>query len=118
MLNAILAARDPDEVEVLDADLAATPPFAGLRVRDEGTLACSFADGTKPYLVHHHVVRPWLEQTEHGVYSRLLRRLLVREDVAIRVDPSALPEWLRTGAKAWAKRVSHDVRARLRNGRG
>ena len=61
---------------------------------------------------------PWLEPTEHGVYSRLLRRLLVRDDVAIRVDPSALPAGLRTGAEGGAKRVSHDVRARLRNGRG
>ena len=115
VLNAILATGDEAErVEVLEARLAPTPPFPGLRVRDVATLACAYADGTEPYLVHHHVARPWLEQTEHGVYTRLLRRLLLRDDVAIRVDEREIPEWLRSGARAWARRVRHDARARLR----
>ena len=118
VLNAILATRgDEARVEALDARLAATPPFAGLRVADERTLACGYEDGTEPFLVHHHVVRPWLEQTEHGVYSRLLRRLLVRDDVAIRVPEPDVPAWLRTGPRAWALRARHDLRARLRRAR-
>ena len=115
VLNAILATREDDgRVEVLDARLAATPPFEGLSVRDEGSLACAFADGTEPFLVHHHVVRPWLEQTEHGVYSRLLRRLLIADDVAIQVGEERIPEWLRSGPRAWAKRARHDTRERFR----
>jgi hypothetical protein len=119
VLNAILATREHDgRVHILDARLAATPPFEGLEVRDLTTLRCAFEDGTEPYLVHHHVVRPWLEQTEHGVYSRLLRRLLLGEDVAIRVPEQSLPPWLRSGARAWGMRAAHDARARLRRARG
>ncbi len=115
VLNAILATReDGDAVRVHDARLAATPPFEGLQVRDERTLRCSYADGAEPFLVHHHIVRPWLEQTEHGVYSRLLRRLLVGDDVAIRVGEDRVPAWLRSGPRAWALRTRHDLRERFR----
>lgn len=115
VLNAILATRiDPERVVVHDARLSATPPFAGLRVVDEASLSCAYDDGIEPYLVHHHVVRPWLEPTYHGVYSRLLRRLLLSDDVAIRVREEQLPSWLRTGALAWAERQRINARERFR----
>jgi hypothetical protein len=114
VLNAILATRGGDGVVVLEERLAATPPFEGLRIRDERGLACEYEDGAEPYLVHHHVVRPWLEQTEHGVYSRLLRRLLVGGDVAIRVPEADVAPWLRSGPRAWAMRARHDLRERMR----
>lgn len=115
VLNAILAARvDPDRVEVLDARLSATPPFAGLKLRDAASLHCTYADGAEPYLIHHHVVRPWLEPTYDGVYSRLLRRLLLGGDVAIPLSERELPRWLRRGARAWAARLRINARERLR----
>jgi hypothetical protein len=115
VLNAILASRlDPDRVEVLESRLTATPPFAGLRLVDERTLRCGYADGAEPYLVHHHVIRPWLEPTHDGIYSRLLRRLLLADDVPIRLDPAELPLWLRTGPLAWARRQEINARERFR----
>ncbi len=84
---------------MLDQRLAPTPPFYGLQPdRAERTLRCAYGDAVEPYLVHHHSVKPWLEPTHHGVYSQLLRRLLIGDDLAIRV-----PE--RAGAAAAAKRA-------------
>jgi hypothetical protein len=115
VLNAILSTRvDPDRVLVCEARLSATPPFAGLKVADEVSLRCAYADGAEPYLVHHHVVRPWLEPTYHGVYSQLLRRLLLGDDVAIRLPEDRLPRWLRTGLLAWAERMRINARERFR----
>jgi hypothetical protein len=115
VLNALLATRvEADRVVVLDGRLAATPPFEGLRLRDEVSLRCSYADGEMPFLVHHHGVLPWLEPTHDGVYSRLLRRLLLSDDVPIRIEESRLPVWLRTGARAWATRMRINARERFR----
>ena len=115
VLNAILATRvEPDRLDALDSRLAPTPPFRGLAVTDEETLRCSYPDGAEPFLVHHHVVRPWLEPTHHGVYSRLLRRLLIGDDVAIRVPEETIPLWLRSGPRAWAERLRINLGERLR----
>jgi hypothetical protein len=115
VLNAILSTRiESDGLEALEARLAPTPPFTGLRLDDERTLRCSYSDGAEPFFVHHHVVRPWLEPTHHGVYSRLLRRLLISDDVAISVPEDAIAPWLRSGPRAWARRISINARERLR----
>jgi hypothetical protein len=115
VLNAILATRVPEErVEVLPDRLAATPPFAGLRVADERSLRCRYEDGTEPFFVHHFAVKPWLEPTHHGVYSRLLRRLLVGPDLAIRLPAGDVPAHLRKGPGAWARRARVNARERIR----
>jgi hypothetical protein len=115
VLNAVLAAKvEPDRVAILDGRLSATPPFEGLRLDDTIALRCSYADGEMPFLVHHHGARPWLEPTHDGVYSRLLRRLLLSDDVAIRIEEGQLPVWLRTGARAWARRLRINARERFR----
>jgi hypothetical protein len=106
LLNAILATRvDPDRVVELEDRLEAVPPFAGLRVIDEGSLRCAYADGTRPYMVHHFLpVKPWLESTMPGVYTQLLVRLLGGSDVAIQVPRRELPLHLRPGLRAGAER--------------
>jgi hypothetical protein len=116
VLNAILASQvDEDRIEALDARLAPTPPFAGLTVVDPRSLRCAYAeDGTEPFLVHHHGVKPWLEPTHDGVYSRLLRRLLVGPDLAIRVPQRRIPLRFRRGALAYAERKRVDAREQLR----
>ena len=114
VLNGLLAARGDDRVRALEARLSATPPFDGLAIRDEGALRCSYADGTEPFLVHHHVVKPWLEPTHHGVYSRLLRRLLIGDGLAIRPPVEEVPPHLRRGSRAWATRTRVNARERLR----
>jgi hypothetical protein len=115
LLNAVLATRvDPARVVELEGRLLAFPPFTGLRIVDEASLRCAYPDGTEPYAVHHWNAKPWLEPTHHGVYSRLLRRLLVGPDVAIRVPPDLIPLRLRTGPLAWADRTRFNARERLR----
>jgi hypothetical protein len=82
-------------------------------VLDERRLRCAYTDGTEPYLLHHYTVKPWLELTLDGVYSRLLRRLLGGDDVAIRPSPQSLPRQLRTGYLGAAVRHRGDGRGRL-----
>ena len=115
VFNAVLATRiEPDRIEALEARLSPTPPFAGLKLADERTLRCAYADGVEPYLVHHHVAKPWLERTHHGVYSQLLRRLLISDDVAIRVPQEQIPLRLRSGLRAYAERKRINARERFR----
>ncbi len=114
-VNAVLAARaEADQVVAFDPRLSASPPFAGLRVVDERTLRCQYEDRVEPYVVHHWLAKPWLEPTHHGVYSRLLRRLLVGDDVAIRVPEDEIPLRFRRGLRAYAERKRVNARERFR----
>jgi hypothetical protein len=115
VLNAILASRvDADRVVALDQRLAPLPPFRGLRIVDERSLRCASDDGIEPYVIHHWLVKPWLEPTHHGVYSRLLRRLLIGDDVAIRVPGEQVPRRFRSGLRAYAERKRINAAQRLR----
>jgi hypothetical protein len=115
VLNAILAARvSAERTVVLDPRLAPVPPFEGLSVADERTLRCAYDDGVEPYVVHHFIVKPWIEPTHHGVYSQLLRRLLTADDVAIRVPEGMIPLRLRRGPLAYAERMRVNARERIR----
>ena len=106
LLNAILATSvDPNRVDTLEARLSATPPFRGLRIQDAGRLACAYRDGVSPWVVHQFARKPWLEATYDGVYSRLLRRLLVGDRLAIRVPDDHVPPHLREGARARLRRA-------------
>jgi hypothetical protein len=126
LLNAILAARvdGPRVVEVEDR-LEAVVPYTGLSLTDEDALRCSYDDGTEPYVVHHFMpIKPWLEPTIPGVYSRLLARLLRGRNLELRVPDSELPAHLRPGlvaaARSW-RRGGLGARlraARARRGRG
>jgi hypothetical protein len=105
VLNAVIAARvEPEDVEVLDPRLVPVPPFRRLRIADLDTLRCRFDDGLEPYVIHHFIVKPWLEPVYHSVYSRLLSRLLLGDDVAIRVPREELPLRLRDGLLAGLER--------------
>jgi hypothetical protein len=115
VLNAVLSSRiERERVVALDYRLSPTPPFEGLRVIDESGLRCSYDDGTEPYVIHHYAVKPWLEPTHHGVYSRLLRRCLVGAGLRIEVPESQLPRRMRTGILAFAERKRVNARERLR----
>jgi hypothetical protein len=115
LINAAICARaDDGQVIVFDPRLSASPPFTGLRVTDERTLRCAYADGVEPYVVHHWLAKPWLEPTHHGVYSQLLRRLLVGEGLAVRVPERLIPLRFRAGLRAYAERTRINVRERFR----
>jgi hypothetical protein len=107
VLNGIVAGLPDDEVEILEHRLAPFPPFSGLEV-DEATLRCSYADGVEAFALHHILHKPWLAPTRWGAYSRLLVRLLLADDVVLRLEPHELPLRLRPGPVGWLeKRRSH-----------
>ncbi len=101
-LNAVLMSEISEEALALLPD-EQRPTFKGSRVkvRDLRTLSCTYngvstrllhADGTrKPWLV-----RSWFQVRNHA-YVRLLRRLILGADVALRVPAEDLPIWLRSG---------------------
>ena len=110
VINAVVRSRlDPSRVVAYDARLAPIPPFAGLRLEDARALSCRYADGVEPLLLHHASRKPWLVRMRANVYSHLLTRLLLADDVELRLDPEALPMRLRDGPAAGAARLATDV---------
>jgi hypothetical protein len=115
VLNAILATRvEADRIVALENRLVPNPPFRGLRVVDETMLRCAYRDGTEPYVIHQYVRKPWLEPTYHGVYSRLLTRLLTGADIAIRLRQEEVPLRLREGLRAQVERARVNAKDFLR----
>jgi hypothetical protein len=106
IVNALLAADfTDDEILMLEHRLAPHPPFPGLRLEDEVGLVCRYADGARPFMLHHILAKPWLAATRTTIYSRLLTRLLLGADVAVRLEPEELPLRLREGRLAAADRM-------------
>jgi hypothetical protein len=118
VLNAVLATEvEPDRLEVLPRRAEAITPFTGLGVMDTLTLRCSYEDGDEPYAVHQFLpTKPWLEPTGPGVYSTLLRRLLLGRDVAVRVPRREIPAHVRNDLVRRAGRLASRVRDRLPGG--
>jgi hypothetical protein len=115
VLNAVVAACvDGELVTAHDARLTPVPPFAGVELRDVANLRCAYADGTEPFALHHFIVKPWLERTHHGIYSRLLHRCLVGPDLPIRVPAEMLPLRFRRGPLAYVERKRVNAGQRLR----
>ena len=115
VLNAILSTRvQADRVIALDNRLAPNQPFRGLRLLDQRALRCAYEDGEQPYVVHHYIRKPWLEPMYHGLYSRLLARLLLEPDVAVRVPESEVPLRMRSGPLARLERHRVDVQDLVR----
>ena len=123
VLNAVVHSRlEPGELRAVDSRLAPIPPFDGVRIADRATLRCEYRDGTEPYFLHHAFRKPWLVPIRANVYSRLLTRLLLGDDVALRLDPRELPARLREGAGGAVSRIAVDAlltpRGALRRLRG
>jgi hypothetical protein len=110
VLNAILCTRvAPERVVSLEHRLAANPPFEGVRIVDRRTLRCAHADGCEPYVLHHFERKPWLVPIRHGLYSRLLSRLWLGHDVALRLPEELVPLRMRSGVLARAERTRVDA---------
>jgi hypothetical protein len=78
-------------------------------VVDPASLRVARGDGTEPLAIHHYTTKPWLEPTHHGVYSQLLRRLLIGPDVVVKVDQAEIPQRFRPGLRAWLARKRTDL---------
>ena len=114
--NALFATLVPVEAQaIIDYRLAPHVPFEGVRLVDAQTLECRYEDGVAPFLLHHPLRKPWLAATPQNVYSRLLPRLLLGDDVTLRFDPDQLPRRLRMGRLAAADRSRAGVQAALRS---
>ena len=114
ILNAVLCTSvTPERITALEYRLAPTPPFTGLRLVDEANLCCAYGDGQRTYVLHHLARKPWLEPMGHGIYSRLLVRLLLADDAAVRVPESQLPLRMRGGPAARLARAWVDARDRI-----
>ncbi len=106
VLNAILSARiDAADIVTLSKRLMPNQPFDGLGLIDERTLRCAYRDTLEPYVLHHFLYKPWIEPMYHGIYSRLLARCLVGEDLAVRVPMDQVPLRFRHGATARLERA-------------
>ena len=117
--NAVFAARlAPNELLVFEQRLAVHPPFPLLRLHDEQTLDCRYPDGAVPFFLHHVGKKPWLAQTRPNIYSRLLPRLLLSDDLVLRLDLSDLPWRLRGHATGGAGRAYAATCASLLGMRG
>jgi hypothetical protein len=116
LLNALLStAIEPDRLVALEYRLAPTlPSFHKLRIVDQTTLRCAYADGVEPYLLHHIAFKPWLEIVYCNVYARLLTRLLFGPDVTLRLDASQVPLRLRTGLISAIARTAANAYDRTR----
>ncbi len=117
--NALLASvTNQREVEILEHRLAPHPPFAGLEVVDAAHLRCAYPDGVEPFVLHHVLAKPWLALTRANIYTLLLRRVLLGDDVALRLEPRDVPLRLRQGRLAGADRVRSNLVALGRAQRG
>ncbi len=58
---------------------------------DEATLRCSYQDGDESFALHHIADKPWIAATRWNLYSLLLARLLLGEDVALRLRRDEVP---------------------------
>lgn len=115
--NAVLAAFvDSRRMQVLERQLAPAPQFNGVRLVDATTLECRCEDGRRPYLLHHWGQKPWLAPTLHNLYTKLLPRLLLAEDVQVRLAPGELPLRLRPGLPSQADRLLTRLRYLSRQG--
>jgi hypothetical protein len=112
VFNAIVAARlDLEELSIVEHRLAPNPPFTGVRLVDEECLLCAYADGMRPFFLHHILAKPWLRATRRNLYSMLLPRLLLAADVTVRLEPHHVPLRLRRGRLAAADRLRAHVQA-------
>jgi hypothetical protein len=115
VFNALLAADfTDDEILMLEQRLAPHPPFPGLRLEDQSRLLCRYDDGVRPFMLHHIMAKPWLAATRTTIYSRLLTRLLLADDVPVQLEAEELPLRLREGRLAATDRRRAHVQTIVR----
>ncbi|HKH30482.1 MAG TPA: hypothetical protein VKA45_05450 [Gaiellaceae bacterium] len=100
-MNALLMSEVSTSAVVhLDPELApAWPDRDGVRVADLDAVRCTFAGRESSYLHWTGPVKPWMRwgwsPVSYDAFIRLLPRVLLAEDVPLRLSPSDVPFWLR-----------------------
>jgi hypothetical protein len=111
VLNALLRSEVPDE-DVLLVEHQLAPSWHDRRrvdVLDAASLRCA-VDGLETLYLHcTGVVKPWQRwgwsRDSFDAFVKLLPRVLVADDVPLRLAPGDVPAWLRggvSGRAAWA----------------
>jgi hypothetical protein len=99
--NAILASSVPHEqMTILENRLAPFPPFAGVTIEDMDRVTCRDTRGEEPFLLHFIGEKPWLSPAPRSPYTRLMTRLLLGQDLTLRVGRREVPWRLRQGIVA------------------
>jgi hypothetical protein len=104
--NAVFSAvLTEDRFVALPHALAPFEPWEPVRLVNARTLRCEVEGGAVPYILHHIGRKPWLEQLPWpSAYGSLLPRVLRGRDVALRLERSLVPPWLRRGPAAAVRR--------------
>lgn len=104
-LNAILMSEvDPEGITVLPADEEAYPDaLLETEIVDARTLECRYR-GVRTAILHSSLApKPWewraWPRLRNDAYVRLLPRLLLDDDVAVRLRAEELPLWLRPNGR-------------------
>jgi hypothetical protein len=110
LLNAVLASLlSEDELEILETRLAPHPPFAGIRLDDAATV---------PYVLHHIDRKPWLAATRSNLYTEILPRFLLADDVTLRLESRRVPLRFRDGPLSALERIRIEAAALAHQQRG
>lgn len=113
LVNAYLGTFPADQLELLEHRLAPFPPFANVGLVDEAALHCAYEDGVEPFVLHHIKQKPWLGATRWNLYTHLLGRVLLGQDVALRLGREEIPLRLHGGLAGWLDNRRCDAFATL-----
>src|SRR6185503_11716260 len=90
--NAVLfSCVEPGQIAAYPNRLAPFPPFDGVLTEDLQKLTCRYEDGERPYLLHYISRKPWLTSTPRSIYTQLLPRLLLADDLPLRLREEEVP---------------------------
>lgn len=112
-LNAILMAEVPEGAVAVQPIGAEPDWLSDVEVVDRATLRCRYR-GAEAAILHFSLgPKPWQpkgwRRTTRNAYVELFPRVVLADDVALRLEPHELPPWLRADARAHAARVGLDA---------
>jgi hypothetical protein len=103
-LNAILMAELPENAVAVQAVGAEPDWLSEVEVVDRSTLECRYRGGEAAILHFSLAPKPWQRngwrRATRNAYLELLPRVLLEDDVVLRLEPRELPRWLRGDARA------------------